>query len=42
MFRTGDGWFTYNIVTNARNVEPWRVAGPRAKRYAPQRWIDAS
>ena len=21
MFRTGDGWFAYNIVTNARNVE---------------------
>ena len=22
MFRTGDGWFTYNIVANAQNLEP--------------------
>ena len=22
MFRTGDGWFTYNVVANARNIEP--------------------
>ncbi|MCY4601921.1 MAG: hypothetical protein OXF27_18605 [Acidobacteria bacterium] len=21
LFRTGDGWFTYNIVANARNLE---------------------
>ncbi len=21
MFRTGDGWFTYNIVANAQNLE---------------------
>ena len=22
MFRTGDGWFTCNIVDNAQNLEP--------------------